>query len=128
MRPSLKLFADDMERKLQKNDHKTGWLTLPVEALLRKLEIELEELKVAVQFEGDVDAMDECVDVANFAMMLYDRIRMDWLNKAKTVEDKDVAAVMLCLNCSKPMIVCECKIAGLTAGEWMLEGFYREPK
>ncbi len=107
MRPSLNLFAHDMERKLQKNDHKTDWLKLPVEALLRKLEIELEELKVAVQYEGDVDAMDECVDVANFAMMLYDRLRSDWISKAEGQKQEGVA-VMMCLGCGQPVVACKC--------------------
>lgn len=68
-------FASQCEKKLRKNDHKSDWKLLPVEALIRKLEIELEEMKVAVQYEGSADAMNECVDVANFAMMLWDRLR-----------------------------------------------------
>lgn len=75
MREALREFADEMEKKLAQNDHKSSWLALPVEALLRKLEIELEELKVAVQFESPEDAQRECADVANFALMLWDRLR-----------------------------------------------------
>ena len=75
LREQLYEFSQQCEKKLRKNDHKTDWKLLPVEALLRKLEIELEELKVAIQYESSVEAMNECVDVANFALMLWDRLR-----------------------------------------------------
>ena len=74
MRDSLINFANKCEEKLKKNDHKSDWRTLPVEALVRKLEIEIEEFKVALQYEGVEDARNELVDVANFAMMLWDRM------------------------------------------------------
>ena len=84
LRSQLSDFASQCELKLQKNDHKTEWVRLPVEALIRKLEIELEELKVAIQYEGVTDAMGEAVDVANFAMMLWDRLRQDKENIVPT--------------------------------------------
>lgn len=75
LRKQLREFAEQCELKLKRNDHKSDWRDLPVEALVRKLEIELEEMKVAIQYEGPKEAMNECVDVANFAMMLWDRLR-----------------------------------------------------
>lgn len=76
-RPALRRFAGLMEIKLRKNDHKTGWRELPPEALLKKLEIELEEFRVAYQYESRAEAVMELVDIANFAMMLADRIEQD---------------------------------------------------
>lgn len=77
MREPLFQFALSMETKLRKNDHKKGWRDLPVEALFKLLMIEIEEFKVAHEFfEPDV-AQNELVDIANFAMMLYDRLGME---------------------------------------------------
>lgn len=73
LRPALFDFAVEMERKLRKNDHKTGWRTYPIAALLKLLRIEYNELDVAVEF-GIGDAPNECIDIANFAMMTRDRL------------------------------------------------------
>lgn len=73
LRPQLFDFAVEMERKLRKNDHKASWKTYPIEALVRLLGIEFEELQVALDF-GIGDAGSECVDLANFAMMTRDRL------------------------------------------------------
>lgn len=67
-------FAIAMELKLRKNDHKTGWRDLPIEALHRLMMLEVEEFKVALDFFGKDEVADELVDIANFAMMLRDRI------------------------------------------------------
>lgn len=76
IRTPLLTFACLMEQKLRKNDHKTGWRHLPVEALLRLMLLELEEFKVADEFFCVEEAQHELVDVANFAMMLHDRLGM----------------------------------------------------
>lgn len=73
LRPALYDFAVEMERKLRKNDFKQSWQTYPVQALLELLNIEYKELSVAMQF-GIGDARSECADIANFSMMLYDRL------------------------------------------------------
>lgn len=75
IRSQLAEFAEQCELKLKKNDHKTDWRKLPIEALVRKLEIELEEFKVALQYEGHEDAMRELCDISNFCMMCWDRLR-----------------------------------------------------
>lgn len=77
LRPTLADFAVQMEKKLRKNDHKTGWRDLPIEALHRLLLLEVKELEVALDFLGVEDVQDECKDIANFAMMLYDRVELD---------------------------------------------------
>lgn len=74
MRKELATFAEAMEAKMQKNDHKTDWKTLPIEALFQKLLIEIEEFKVAQKYESVSEAQNELVDVANFCMMLFDRL------------------------------------------------------
>lgn len=77
LRPALSRFADAMEVKLRKNDHKTSWLELPPEALFKLLMVEIEEFKVSyeyMKFVGKEEARAELVDVANYALILWDRI------------------------------------------------------
>lgn len=76
-RPALASFADEMEAKLKRNDHKTSWRELPVEALFRLLQIEIEEFKVAKEFLSVAEARNELVDIANFGMILWDRLGME---------------------------------------------------
>lgn len=76
LRPILRAFAEAMELKLRKNDHKKGWRDLPIEALERMLLLELEEYKVAREFFGPQAARKESVDCSNFCMMLWDRLGM----------------------------------------------------
>ncbi len=70
----LRQFASLMEAKLRKNDHKTGWRELPVEALFRLLMIEVEEFKVAKEFLSVAEARNELLDISNFALFLWDRL------------------------------------------------------
>jgi len=67
-------FADAMEAKLKRNDHKNHWATIPLQGLMQMLKLEIAELEVALQFLGPDEARDECVDVGNFAMMIRDVI------------------------------------------------------
>jgi len=76
IRPTVAAFAVAMEAKLRKNDHKTAWRDLPVEALFRQLLIELEEFKVADEFLNVSEARKELVDLANFCLILHDRLGM----------------------------------------------------
>jgi len=73
-RKALKDFCDQMELKLRKNDHKTGWRDLPEAALFRLMTLEIEEFRLALEFLSVREAMKELPDIANFAMMLYDRL------------------------------------------------------
>lgn len=77
LRAPLQLFAAAMERKLLANDHKQSWRELPVEALLRLLLIEIDEYKVAHEFLTVAEARKELVDVANFALILWDRLSIE---------------------------------------------------
>lgn len=68
-------FSKVMERKLRRNDHKGGWDTNHLSELYARLQEESEELRDALS-EYDLDGIiDECSDVANFAMMLADRAK-----------------------------------------------------
>lgn len=67
-------FVIAMEQKLRKNDHKTGWKDQPIEAHLQLLNIEMMELKVALEFLTFDDACKELVDIANFAMIIRNKL------------------------------------------------------
>lgn len=75
-RPVLLNFSKLMEAKLRKNDHKTTWANLPVEALFRLLMVEIEEFKVAHEFLSVEEAQNELIDVSNYCMILHDRLGM----------------------------------------------------
>lgn len=92
-RDVVRRFAEDMEHKLRENAHKGGWEQDSFESLFKRLEEETKEARKAVHAltstlwddrPGDpverLDALGEAAiyelaDVANFAMMLADRIR-----------------------------------------------------
>ena len=67
-------FCERMERVLGENDEKGGWHGAPQEYLLSRLLDEYEKLAEALQNQDGLKAMNECVDVANFAMMICDNI------------------------------------------------------
>lgn len=75
-REALIKFVNEMEIKLRKNEHKTNWRTQPIEALFRLLMLEVEEFKVADEFFTVTESRNELVDIANFALILYDRLGM----------------------------------------------------
>ncbi|AHD06471.1 hypothetical protein [Paenibacillus larvae] len=72
LRPEVQWFAEQMELKLRENDHKGGWSDENLEHLLWRLGEEYAELRTAIELETDI--MREAVDVANFAMMIADRV------------------------------------------------------
>lgn len=73
LRPDVLAFACLMETKLRKHDAKRGqsWKQDDVRDLFDRLTDEAKELRRALNGRGDV--VDECVDVANFAMMVADQ-------------------------------------------------------
>lgn len=87
LRPEVLQFAVEMEKKLQANDHKTPWDKDSLGWLLKRLKEELVEAEEASKAIGPADyagedidelcaaAIREWADVANFAMMLADKIR-----------------------------------------------------
>ncbi len=90
IRPPLASFAAQMELKLRKNDHKNalGWHRQPIEALQRLMLLEIEEFKVADEFYPVERAREELVDIANFALILHDRLSLLDQNKCRHEQDK----------------------------------------
>lgn len=73
-RRALQAFADEMELTLRRHDHKTGWREKAIDALFRLLLLEVEEAKVAMEFFNTREARAELIDVANFCLIVYDRL------------------------------------------------------
>jgi len=72
VRSEVEKFAQVMEEKLCKNDHKGGWEDVDSFELLRLLLKEKDELFDALRDTpfNPKDVIKECADVANFAMMI----------------------------------------------------------
>jgi len=92
LRKPLSDFAIVMEAKLRLKDDErgpNGWRedNCSVDFLLARLEIEFREAKMAFDDCDPVNLAKECVDVANFAMMIYDRIT----NRQQEKEDERTA-------------------------------------
>jgi hypothetical protein len=74
-RKEVAVFAQMMERKLKAKDHKGGWSNRAIQDLLSRLRGEIEELQSCVDENSIIGILDETVDVANFAMMIADKVR-----------------------------------------------------
>ncbi len=76
LRPVVKWFAEKMEDKLKANDHKTGWINDDWDELYDRLLEESKELyRECGKFTKDESKIiGEAADVANFAMMIADRL------------------------------------------------------
>ena len=85
MRRQVRAFAEAMEAKLRKNDHKGGWEVEAFGYLLKRLRQETGELERRLKRYGkwrllttgelralEVEIGREAADVANFAMMIAD--------------------------------------------------------
>lgn len=80
--PFVLAFAKRMEAKLAKNRHKgdrEGWLDMEPGDILSRVLDENVELGEALRSwyhvsSGSKEVADECADVANFCMMLADRV------------------------------------------------------
>lgn len=72
IRREVRWFAEQMELKLQDNDDKTHWSLSTNGYLQGRIADELKELQ---DTKWPVEKLEECVDVANFAMMLADNIK-----------------------------------------------------
>lgn len=72
LRTPLLDFSFEMEKKLRKNDYKGGWENEKNSFLTQRIKDEFQEL---LEAKNDKDIQAECVDIANFCMMLYDNIK-----------------------------------------------------
>ena len=71
MRKAVKQFAESMEERLKENDYKGGWEDCSLAYLEARLVEELGEYYGAKAM-GDT-APEEMVDIANFAMMVWEK-------------------------------------------------------
>lgn len=82
MRPTIKIFAYAMEKKLQRDDDtKPPWEEQPLKNLFNELCDEVAELKTALiryqldpKEKHDTELRLECCDVAVYAMMIYSQL------------------------------------------------------
>jgi hypothetical protein len=72
MRGEVLKFAVEMEKKLDKNEHKGAWEETSSWWLMRRLVDEVEELREQLRIGGPMEVVEEAADVANFAMMIAD--------------------------------------------------------
>ena len=72
VRNSVDWFAKQMERKLKINDYKGGWKKCELQYLSMRLTQERKELTDAIASKDFQKIIDECADIANFAMMIAD--------------------------------------------------------
>lgn len=72
-RNSVRWFATKMEAKLAKNDHKRGWAGCELQYLSMRLTQERKELTDAIKSKDKQRIIDECADIANFALMIADK-------------------------------------------------------
>ena len=91
LRTELRWFVQEMEWKLQANDHKGGWRECHPFALFERLQEEVEEIRAQLNADPDDIAklVAECADVANFAMMIADvirRVKGGWREQITSVE------------------------------------------
>lgn len=80
MRKSVKIFSEKMETKLKRKDDshgENGWLEpqTTVSFLIDRLKEEVIELDEAFEDSNNKGISEEAVDIANFCMMISDRIR-----------------------------------------------------
>lgn len=87
LRSPLQKFALAMEEKLKKNDHKTHWRDQSFEAHFKFMMLEIEEFKVAREFLSVATTRSELVDIANFALINWDK--MSLLEQNKTFGEQD---------------------------------------
>jgi len=88
MRESIKIFADAMEKKLQRDDDcKPPWENLTLGYLFNRL---LDEIAELAEAEGPENKMTECTDVANFAMMIFSKLHSDTqsLSRGRRVDNE----------------------------------------
>jgi hypothetical protein len=87
VRPCVREFAMDMENVLRENDHKTGWKNNTLDSLFRMMGREVEELEEEIDVFNNLQRKGvevpevrnaicrEAIDIANFAMMIYDNAK-----------------------------------------------------
>lgn len=86
MRDSIRIFAEEMEVKLQRDDAvKPPWEKEHMTSLFSRLLDEVEELADA---EGEKNKMLECCDIALYAMMIFSQLHPDTKNNVRGIPCK----------------------------------------
>lgn len=77
LRKEVQWFAEQMEEKLRQNDYKGGWDKCSMQYLTMRLTQERKELNKLLKKKNksSEDITKECVDIANFAMMIADNLK-----------------------------------------------------
>jgi hypothetical protein len=80
-RRPLAMLAAGQREKLRANARKGTWRKHATTYLLERAEQEISELREAVDRCDAIEAYREAADVANFAMMVADNVRAEWLRR-----------------------------------------------
>jgi len=75
VRDCVQQFAQQMEQTLKDNDYKGGWDHMSPLELLNRLKEETSELADALEGGEESASIKEAIDVANFAMMIFNIIK-----------------------------------------------------
>ena len=71
VRPEVKKFAIAMEKRLRINDYKGGWHYEKPPYFVNKIIIHSAQLSNDVFYDVLDDAPIDCINIANYCMMLY---------------------------------------------------------
>lgn len=109
-RKEVRIFADCMEHKLKKNDHKGGWENVSNARLFELLRKEVDELEAAMRDEPELHCVFEAADIANFAMMIaWNALRqMVAPEQGKMVVMPDYHDAKTNPGCEWPKKPCDC--------------------
>ena len=72
IRPSVMKFALMMETRFRSNDYMSDWDKLCNDDLMAVLQMQMIDLANVVELDKQDDIRAESVDLANFALMLFD--------------------------------------------------------
>jgi len=81
LRPTLRDFSSECERVLRENDYKGGWAGAPEGFLIEGIRDNvwnLEDNEITIE-----NFLKSCLDIANYAMMLWDNNRENKIIEAE---------------------------------------------
>ena len=99
LRRTVNGFAHEMEKKLRKFDQDRGmqgWEDAGYMYLFQRMDEEMIELLEAFESRDVEKIMSECIDVANFGMMIYDKCtREKDIHRAMSMVEVDPTEVIV---------------------------------
>ena len=92
MRDVVKNFAEEMKKILAKNDEKGDWNSETFSYLFQRLYTKVDELDEELDDADDYGlwikrSQKKCIDIANFAMMIWDNL--DMLQVERELHERD---------------------------------------